>query len=171
MLVHLPDGRRPEPFAAAQRTALLAVPADLRRTLTWDQGTEMGRHDLNADLFMEGIYFARPGQPWIRPVNENVNGLLAVPTAQQRPVHIHSRGPDRHRGTIERPTPQNPGLAHTSTGLRGPATVHLTSSVATSARNRAGTRPDQEGQSSTGVDRTHRRRRAAELRRLGARSR
>ena len=76
VLVHLPDGRRPEPFAAALRTALLAVPADLRRTLTWDQGTEMARHDLNADLFLEGIYFARPGQPWIRPVNENVNGLL-----------------------------------------------------------------------------------------------
>ena len=74
VLVHLPAGRRPEPFAAGLRTALLAVPADLRRTLTWNQGTEMARHDLN--LFLDGIYFARPGQPWIRPVNENVNGLL-----------------------------------------------------------------------------------------------
>ena len=36
----------------------------------------MARHDLSADLFQEGIYFALPGQPWIRPVNENTNGLL-----------------------------------------------------------------------------------------------
>jgi IS30 family transposase len=76
VLVHLSAGRRPEPFAAALRAALMAVPAGLRLTLTWDQGTEMARHDLSADLFLEGIYFARPGQPWIRPVNENSNGLL-----------------------------------------------------------------------------------------------
>lgn len=75
-LIHLPEGRRPEPMAAALRAVLSQVPAAARRTLTWDQGTEMARHDLVADLFCQGVFFARPGQPWIRPVNENTNGLL-----------------------------------------------------------------------------------------------
>lgn len=38
--------------------------------------TSSQHFEMNADLFLDGIYFARPGQPWIRPVNENVNGLL-----------------------------------------------------------------------------------------------
>ena len=47
-----------------------------RQTLTWDQGSEMACHDLLAEFFTDGIFFAHPGSPWLRGTNENTNGLL-----------------------------------------------------------------------------------------------
>ncbi|RYF61881.1 MAG: IS30 family transposase [Comamonadaceae bacterium] len=55
-LVYVPDRRRGEDFAAALATAVGDLPPVARRTLTWDQGSEMARHDLLAHLFDEGIY-------------------------------------------------------------------------------------------------------------------
>ena len=61
-------------------TALIAALADMDRgkllTLTWDQGSEMARHDEIATLFSEGVFFADPGCPWMRGTNENTNGLI-----------------------------------------------------------------------------------------------
>ncbi len=52
------------------------LPDMARWTLTWDQGSEMAHHDLLAKHFRDGIFFARPGSPWLRGTNENTNGLL-----------------------------------------------------------------------------------------------
>lgn len=52
------------------------LPDLLRRSLTWDQGTEMYRHRqiaMDADI---DVYFCDPHSPWQRPSNENTNGLL-----------------------------------------------------------------------------------------------
>ncbi|NHU46188.1 integrase [Rhodococcus sp. A14] len=43
-LVHVPDRRRGEDFAAALATAVGDLPPIARRTLTWDQGSETARH-------------------------------------------------------------------------------------------------------------------------------
>ncbi len=76
MLAHLPNGHTAEKVRDALVATMLTMPAHLRRSLTWDQGAEMGAHHLitvDADL---PIYFCDPASPWQRGSNENTNGLL-----------------------------------------------------------------------------------------------
>jgi transposase, IS30 family len=75
-LVHLPAGHSAEAVATAMTAAIDDLPAAVRLTLTWDQGSEMARHDLLSAHFGGGVYFADPGCPWQRGTNENTNGLL-----------------------------------------------------------------------------------------------
>jgi IS30 family transposase len=76
MLVHLPDGYN----SAAVRDALIAtfetLPPLLKRSLTWDQGTEMAAHHGFSIATNIPVYFCDPGSPWQRGSNENTNGLL-----------------------------------------------------------------------------------------------
>jgi len=67
--------------SASVRDAVVAalgdLPAHLRQSLTWDQGSEMARHaEIAAALGAMEIYFCDPHSPWQRPSNENANGLL-----------------------------------------------------------------------------------------------
>jgi len=57
-------------------TAFAAVPAEKRRTLTYDQGKEMALHTKLAQRTGLRIYFADPHSPWQRGISENTNGLL-----------------------------------------------------------------------------------------------
>jgi len=76
MLLHLPDGHGADTVAAAMTEAMSRLPQVLRRTLTWDQGSEMRNHvQIAAALDLE-IYFCDPHSPWQRGTNENTNGLL-----------------------------------------------------------------------------------------------
>jgi transposase, IS30 family len=75
-LVHLPDGHGAEQLRIAITPVLAGLPALARQTLTWEQGSEMTCHDLLAEYFADGIFFAHPGSPWLRGTNENTNGLL-----------------------------------------------------------------------------------------------
>nr|WP_240477475.1 IS30 family transposase [Jiangella muralis] len=75
-LLHLPDGRGAEHVRDALVHAFADLPADLARSLTWDQGSEMGRHDEFTRATNIPIYFGEPASPWQRGSNENTNGLL-----------------------------------------------------------------------------------------------
>jgi len=52
------------------------LPEELRRSLTYDQGTEMSQHRLFSEQTKIKVYFAHPRSPWERGTNENTNGLL-----------------------------------------------------------------------------------------------
>ena len=56
--------------------ALLPIPPELRRTLTYDRGTEMALHRRLTELTGISVYFADPHSPWQRGICENTNGLL-----------------------------------------------------------------------------------------------
>jgi IS30 family transposase len=54
------------------------LPAEIRRSLTWDCGTEMARHaDITATELP--VYFAHPHSPWEQGSNENLNRFQPCP--------------------------------------------------------------------------------------------
>jgi IS30 family transposase len=76
MLLHLPDGYRPEQVRDALAAKIKTLPEALRRSLTWDQGPEMRDWKMvRVDAGIE-IFFCDPHKPWQRGTNENTNGLL-----------------------------------------------------------------------------------------------
>lgn len=91
LLVHLPDGYN----SAAVRDALIAtigpLPPNLRRSLTWDQGTEMSSHRGFSMATNVPVYFCDPGSPWQRGSNENTNGLLRQYFPKGTNLAIHTR--------------------------------------------------------------------------------
>jgi IS30 family transposase len=69
-------GHGAEAVRDAIATSIATLPDQLRRSLTWDQGTEMAQHvQLRIDTGL-AIYFCDPHSPWPRGTNENTNGLL-----------------------------------------------------------------------------------------------
>ncbi|MFE2024454.1 IS30 family transposase [Streptomyces hygroscopicus] len=75
-LVHLPDGRQPAQVRDALVKTVSTLPVQLRRSLTWDQGSEMALHKQFSTATDMPVFFCDPGSPWQRGSNENTNGLL-----------------------------------------------------------------------------------------------
>jgi IS30 family transposase len=69
-------GHGAEAVCDAIARTIITLPAQLRRSLTWDQGAEMAQHArLKIDAGVQ-VYFCDPHSPWQRGSNENTNGLL-----------------------------------------------------------------------------------------------
>ena len=89
VLIHLPDPERAEAVRDGVTGAVADLPIRLRRSLTWDQGSEMALHRETATLTGLDIYFCDPHAPWQRASNENMNGLLRqyFPNGSDLSVH------------------------------------------------------------------------------------
>jgi IS30 family transposase len=85
-------GHGAEAVRDAIAETITTMPAQLRRSLTWDQGAEMAQHaQLRIDTGL-AIYFCDPQSPWQRGTNENTNGLLRqyLPKGTDRSRHSRS---------------------------------------------------------------------------------
>lgn len=114
LLAHLSAGRD----ALSVRDALVAtmstLPEHLKRSLTWDQGSEMARHHEFKIATGIPVYFCDPATPWMRGSNENTNGLLRQYFPKGTDLFVHSAEHltavaaelnDRPRETLDWDTP------------------------------------------------------------------
>ena len=114
LLLHLPDGREVDKVDAAMRKAITGLPDVLRRSITWDQGTEMSRHQaFTVDTGIQ-IYFCDPHSPWQRGSNENTNGLLRQYMPKGTDLSVHSAtGPRALRRQSQQPPTQDARIYET----------------------------------------------------------
>ena len=76
LLLHLPGDHTAVTVSDAMSPKIVGLPEQLRRSLTWDQGSEMALHTKITEQTGLPIYFCDPHSPWQRGSNENTNGLL-----------------------------------------------------------------------------------------------
>jgi transposase, IS30 family len=90
ILLHLPGRHDAESVAEAMIREMSKLPEHLRRSLTWDRGSELaGYRDIEVALDMP-IYFCDPHSPWQRGTNENTNRLLRFWFEKGTDLSIHS---------------------------------------------------------------------------------
>jgi transposase, IS30 family len=76
VLLNLVSGFSADRLNELMRNEFDAMPEHLRRTLTWDQGTEMSGHMAFTAATGIPVYLCQARSPWERGPNENANGLL-----------------------------------------------------------------------------------------------
>ena len=76
MLLHLPGNHTADTVATAMIEAMRELPEHLRRSITWDRGSEMAQWRRIHLQLAAPAYFCNPHSPWQRGSNENTNRLL-----------------------------------------------------------------------------------------------
>ena len=94
--------------------ALIKLPKELYKSLTWDRGSELSAHQdftLAANI---QVYFCEPTGPWQRGSNQNTNRLLRQYFPKGTDLSIHTQSKlsavarqhnERPRKTLEYETP------------------------------------------------------------------
>lgn len=76
LLGRLPGTRDSTTVIDVLTTMVEDLPAAVKRSITWDQGTEMAQHSRFTVATGCPVFFCDPHSPWQRPTNENLNGQL-----------------------------------------------------------------------------------------------
>ena len=116
ILLHLPGDHTADTVAAAMIREMGNLPDHLRRSITWDRGTELAEYARIQTALETTLYFCDPHSPWQRGTNENTNRLLRFWFEKGSDLSVHS--PDdlnriaaklnrRPRPTLNLDTPAN----------------------------------------------------------------
>lgn len=104
ILVHLKN-KEAETVRKAFEREFKRLPKVMKKSLTYDNGTEMAQHKLFTKNTKVQVYFTHPYSPWERPTNENTNGLLRdyFPKATDLSVYSEAQLKKVQRELNERP--------------------------------------------------------------------
>jgi transposase, IS30 family len=116
ILLHLPADHTADTVAAAMIREMGNLPDHLRRSITWDRGTELADYARIQTALETTLYFCDPHSPWQRGTNENTNRLLRFWFEKGSDLSVHT--PDdlnriaaklnrRPRPTLNLATPAN----------------------------------------------------------------
>jgi transposase, IS30 family len=90
ILLHLSGDHSAETVAAAMIREMSQLPDHLRRSITWDRGTELADYARIQTALETTLYFCDPHSPWQRGSNENTNRLLRFWFAKGSDLSVHT---------------------------------------------------------------------------------
>lgn len=90
ILLHLPGDHSAETVAAAMIREMGHLPDHLRRSITWDRGTELAGYAKIQTALETTLYFCDPHSPWQRGSNENTNRLLRFWFEKGSDLSVHT---------------------------------------------------------------------------------
>jgi Protein of unknown function (DUF3024) len=123
MVVALPDGNKADAVARALIAHMGCLPTHLRRSLTWDRGSEMARHAVITTALSMPVFLGDPHHPWQPPLavryqREHEPAAAPIPAQERRPVHVHPGRAQRRRRETQPPPASSTQLGHPSRGVR-----------------------------------------------------
>lgn len=109
-------GKDAESVHKALLSAFKQMPAQYRKSLTWDRGMELAKHaELTKEIGIP-VYFCDPQCPWQRGTNENTNSLIRQyfpkktdlsPHSQEKLNDVATQLNERPRKTLNFKTPSH----------------------------------------------------------------